>query len=68
MAGEQVYIYSTATLYVAELTRQMLADHEIPSFIINKQDSVYKFGEIELYVNRDHVIRAKKLIAEFESQ
>ena len=68
MAGEQVHIYSVGTLYLAELIRQMLAEHEIPSFIINKKDSVYKFGEIELYVNRDHVIRAKKLIAEFESR
>lgn len=67
MAGEQVYIFSSGTLYLAELIRQMLLDHNIPSFIINKQDSVYKFGEIELYVNRDHVIRAKKLIAEFEA-
>jgi len=68
MAGEQVYIYSADTLYLAELIRQMLMEHNIPSYIINKQDSFYKFGEIELYVNRDHVIRAKKLITEFESQ
>ena len=68
MAGKQVYIYSAGTLYLAELIRQMLTDHDIPSYIINKQDSFYKFGEIELYVNRDHVIRAKKLITEFESQ
>ena len=67
MKGEQVHIYSTGTLYFAELVRQMLADHDIPSFIVNKQDSFYKFGEIELYANRDHVIRAKKLIEEFES-
>jgi hypothetical protein len=33
---------------------------------VNKQDSAYKFGDIELYVNRDHVIRAKMLIQEFE--
>jgi hypothetical protein len=68
MAGEQVNIYSAGTLYLAELIRQMLVDHNIPSYIINKQDSFYKFGDIELYVNRDHVIRAKKLITEFESQ
>ena len=67
MAGNQVHIYSAGTLYLAELIRQMLADHNIQSFIVNKQDSFYKFGEIELYVNRDQVIRAKKLIAEFES-
>lgn len=68
MASEQVHIYSVETPYLADIVRQMLLDHDIPSFIINKQDSFYKFGEIELYVNRDHVIRAKKLIAEFETQ
>ncbi len=68
MPGEQVRIYSVETVYLAELTRQMLADYDIVSFIINKRDSFYKFGEIEIYVNRDNVIRAKKLIAEFESQ
>jgi hypothetical protein len=45
----------------------MLSDHNIHSFIVNKQDSAYKFGDIELYVHRDHVIRAKMLIREFES-
>ncbi len=68
MTSDQVHIYSAGTPYLAELVRQMLADYDIPSFIVNKQDSFYKFGEIELYVNRDHVIRAKKLIAEFESK
>ncbi len=68
MKGDQVYIHSTGTLYLAELIRQMLAEHEIPTYILNKQDSFYKFGDIELYANRDHVMRAKKLIAEFESQ
>jgi hypothetical protein len=68
MAPEQVHIYSSSHPYLAELIRQRLADHSIPAFIVNKQDSAYKFGEIELYVHRDHVIRAKKLIREFEEQ
>jgi hypothetical protein len=68
MATDQVYIYSVGVPYEAELIRQMLSDHDIEVFIVNKQDSIYKFGDIELYVNRDHVIRAKKLIKEFESK
>ena len=68
MGNDNVHIYSTGTPYLAELMRQMLMDHDIPSFIVNKQDSFYKIGEIELYVNRDHVIRSKKLIAEFETR
>jgi hypothetical protein len=68
MATDQVHIYSLGDTYTAELIRQMLQDHDIQSFLVNKQDSAYKFGDIELYVHRDHVIRAKKLITEFESQ
>lgn len=66
MNADLVHIFSTGKPYLAELIRQMLSDHEIPAFIMNKQDSAYKFGDIELFVHRDHVIRAKKLIREFE--
>ena len=67
MATDQVRIYAAGNPYQAELIRQMLLDHEIQAFIVNKQDSAYKFGDIEIYVNRDHVMRAKKFIKEFES-
>lgn len=66
MERNLVRIYSSGHLYTVELIRHMLTDHNIRSFIINKQDSAYKFGEIELFVHRDHVIRAKRLIREFE--
>ena len=68
MTIDQIHIYSIGNPYQAELIRQMLSDHNIQAFIVNKQDSAYKFGDIELYVNRDHVIRAKKLILEFENK
>ena len=68
MEEDLVNIYGTGQPYVAELLRQMLADHDIQCYIINKQDYAYKFGDIELYVHRDNVIRAKKLIQEFEKQ
>ncbi len=66
MDNNQVHIYSTGKAYIAELVKQMLTDNDMQSFIVNKQDSVYKFGDIELYVHRDNVIRAKMLIREFE--
>jgi len=66
MDTDLVYIYSAGKPYVAELIRQMLTDHNIQSFIVNKQDSAYKFGDIELFVHRDEVIKAKMLIQEFE--
>ena len=66
MEPNLVYIYSSGQPYQAEMVKQMLTDHNIQSFLVNKQDSAYKFGVVELYVNRDDVIRAKKLIQEFE--
>ena len=66
MNSDLVHIYSSGKPYLAELIKQMLSDHNIQSFLVNKQDSAYKFGEIELFVNRDDIIRAKLLIQEFE--
>jgi hypothetical protein len=66
MSGDLVHIYSTGKPYLAELVRQMLSEHQIRAFIVNKQDSAYKFGDIELFVHRDDILRAKKLIREFE--
>ncbi len=66
MEANLVHIFSSGQPYQAEMVRQMLVDHNIKSFLVNKQDSAYKFGDVELYVNRDDVIRAKKLIQEFD--
>ena len=66
MEANLVHIFSSGQPYKTEMARQMLADHNIQSFLVNKQDSAYKFGVVELYVNRDDVIRAKKLIQEFD--
>jgi len=66
MGSDLVHIYSSGQVYKAELVKQMLADHNISAFQVNKQDSAYKFGEIEIFVDRDDVIRAKMLIREFE--
>ena len=66
MEENLVHIYSSGQPYKAEMAKQMLADHNIQCFLVNKQDSAYKFGEVELYVNRDDVIRAKMLIQEFD--
>jgi hypothetical protein len=67
MSGDLVHIYSSGQPIQAELVKQMLDSHNIAAFLVNKQDSAYKFGEIEVYVGRDDVIRAKMLIREFEN-
>lgn len=54
-----VQIWSESKEYVAELLRQRLEDNGIPVLLINKQDRNYLFGEIELHVKGEDVIRAK---------
>lgn len=67
MEKDWVVIYTTNQLYRAELFKRNLGDNGIESVIINKMDSTYRFGEIEIYVKRDQILRAKKLASEFEN-
>jgi hypothetical protein len=67
MEKDWVLAYTTNKVYQAELLKELLGDHDIDSFIINKQDSSYKFGSIEVYVRRNNILKAKMLVKEFES-
>ena len=57
-------IFSTNTEYQAGMLKALLEEEDIVSVIVNKQDRSYLiFGEIEVYVKSDDVLRAK-LIAD----
>ncbi len=63
-----VITYTTRQEYQAEIFKQVLHDHEIPSQIINKMDTTYQsFGDIEVYVHHSHILKAKMLAEEFEA-
>jgi len=67
MEKDWVIVYSTDKPYQAELIKRLLEDHDIDTVIINKMDSSYgTFGDVELYVKRDSILKAKKLVKEFE--
>ena len=60
-------IFSTDQPYQAELARQVLEENGIQAVVMNKKDSSYlMFGETELYVSQDEVIKAKQLIKTLE--
>ena len=67
MENEWRLVYTTNKLYRAELLKEYLADHGIAAFVMNKQDSFYKFGDIEVYTLPDDVMKAKLLIEKFEN-
>jgi hypothetical protein len=68
MFDNWVVIYSTAQLYEAELVRSMMADNDIESVIMNKQDSNYGFGDIDIYVPTNEAFKAKQLLLEFKGE
>lgn len=67
MNKDWVAIFNTAQHYKAVIASQILNESNIDSVIFDKRDSSYNsFGDIELCVRRDNVIRAKQLIKNIE--
>ena len=56
-------IACSSEIHMIELYKMKLNSENIFSVVINKRDSAYNnFGEIELYVKFDDVIRAKHIL------
>lgn len=53
-------------MYTAEIGKEVLSENNIDAVIINKKDSNYLFGAIEIYVERDNAIRGKHLLENLE--
>ncbi|MEZ4999775.1 MAG: DUF2007 domain-containing protein [Bacteroidales bacterium] len=64
MEKDWVRIFGYSDEVKCEMARQILEDEDIESVVINKKDRAYGFGEIELYVLRDKVIAAKRILKE----
>ena len=56
-------IFSSPLQLKVQMMKSLLAQSEIESIIINRQDSFYKsLGEIELYVKRENILKAIQII------
>ena len=66
MEDKLALIYTSHQLFKIELIRGMLMENDIESFIVNKQDSSYLIGDIELYVSIDNIMKAKQLFLKFD--
>ena len=51
-------IYSTTYLHKAEIAKAVLQDNDIEAMILNKRDSMYLIGEIELYALQKDILKA----------
>ena len=56
-------VFKSNQAYLVEIMAAKLRADGLHVFVINKKDSSYNaFGEIELYVNAEDVVRAKYII------
>jgi hypothetical protein len=67
MDKKHCLVYTCNKQYEAEILKEILAENDIESFLINKQDSSYLIGDIEIYVQPDDVMKAKLIIEKFEN-
>ncbi len=65
MEKDWVLIFETNKDFEAEMVKGMLEENNISVFVINKKDSAYLFGNIELYVLPENIIEAKTFIKDF---
>lgn len=59
-------IYSTTYLHKAEIAKAVLQDNDIDAMILNKRDSMYHIGEIELYTLQEDILKAINIIKKNE--
>ena len=59
-------LYSTDKGYRVEILKALLEEEEIPSVILNKQDSSYLvFGEVQLLVRRSDLLKSEQVLHNF---
>ena len=64
MEKNWIRIFMTTNFLQAEMIRQALASNDIPAVILNKQDSSYRFGRVELYAHEMHEQAAQTIISD----
>lgn len=55
-------VYSDGFPPAVELRRTVLEQQRIPAVVLNKKDSSYLFGFVDLYVLDEDVTRARELL------
>ena len=61
-----VCVYTANQVYKAEAVKDLLAEENIEAVVVNKKDSMYLFGELELFVQPEDENLATELIKSFK--
>lgn len=63
MENDFVLIANASDIYEAELIRGLLEENGIEVNVINKKDSEFLIGEVEIYVTEEDAARAKEILS-----
>ncbi|HBI81549.1 MAG TPA: hypothetical protein DDY04_06355 [Bacteroidales bacterium] len=59
-------VFSTSQPWQAEMAKQILEENGIAAVVVNRKDSSYLFGEINVYTELTHADQAKELLKELK--
>ena len=62
-----INILTSTNYFQAQIIEGLLVENHIPVIIMNKKDSSYLFGNIEVYVKENDAKNAKRLIEKQKS-
>jgi len=68
MIGNWVKIHVVSQEYEAEIVKGLLEEKDIDCVIVNKKDSAYLFGEIEIFVDVGNAFLAKQIITNLSGE
>jgi hypothetical protein len=57
-------VYTSLIGHQAEIVKGVLETYGIPAVVINRKDSSYHFGHVEVLVPADNTIEALKIISD----
>lgn len=64
MERDWVSVDSYSFTALAEIKKALLISEGIQAIVINQQSSPHLIGDVDLYVHRDDVIQAKRILDE----
>ena len=68
MENDWQLVYSAKSAIDAEMVRGMLENVGIDAVVINKQDSSYLFGDVEVYVSKEQAEKAADIIKSVDNE
>jgi hypothetical protein len=57
-------VYEDTIAYRAEMVKAILEENDLQAIVLNKKDTAYQFGDYEVLVHPDAVLKAIKIINE----